>query len=88
MGLFLNPVGDPADQQIAAQPRRRYGLEQPAPFDPEIGGRQFFERDDPGLDIGTRPIVRAIPAAEKPAGFPASLLVPGNRRHAPAAAMR
>lgn len=76
MGLFLNPVGDPADQQIAAQPGRRCGSVQPASFDLKIGRRQRFECCDPGFNI--RPLgmtaMCAILAAGTPAGFPASFL--------------
>src|SRR6266849_11122047 len=90
VSLFLNLVGDPADQQVAAQPGRRRRSIQPAPFDLKIGGRQCFEGDDPGFKIGLlRPNTDIeILAAEGPASFPAGLLVLGDLHQARASAMR
>src|SRR5947199_123981 len=45
-------VGDATDQQIAAQPGGRRHSIQPPPFDPQIGGGQRVESNDPGFDIG------------------------------------
>jgi len=89
MGLFLNSVGDPADQQVTAQPGRRCGAVQPAPLDPEIGGRQPFEGNQPGVGIRPfrPPFGCRIQGAGRPAGCTAGLLVLGER-HLPAAAMR
>jgi hypothetical protein len=88
LGMFLNPVGDPADQQIAAQPGRRRHAVQPVSFGAKIGGRQRFERNVLGLDIGTRPTEREISTTGRPAGFPASFLGLANRHHARASAIR
>ena len=90
MGILLNPMGDPPDQQVAAEPGRRRRAVQPALLVPKIGGRQRFECDDPGFDIGPfRPAAGCeILMAGKPASFLASLLVLENRCHAPASAMR
>jgi len=90
MSLFLNPVGDPTDQQVAAQPSRRHRSIQPAPFDLKVGCRQRFELDDLSFNIRIRAVAAGceIPAPGGLASFPASLLVSRNRRHAPASAMR
>jgi hypothetical protein len=83
-------LGDPADQQVAAQPGRRRRSIQPAPFDLKIGGRQRFECEDPGLNICLLGLAAGceILAAEGPASFPAGLLVLGDLRQARASAMR
>jgi hypothetical protein len=90
MSLFLNPIGNPTDQQVAAQPGRRRRSVQPAPFDLKIGCRQRFELDDLGFNIRLRAVAAGceIRTPEGPASFPASLLVSRNWRHAPASAMR
>jgi hypothetical protein len=90
VSLFLNLVGDPTDQQIAAQPDRRRRSIQPAPFDLKIGGRQRFEGDDPGFNIRALALAAGceILAAEGPANFPAGLLVLGDLHQAGASAMR
>jgi hypothetical protein len=76
VSLFLNPVGDPTDQQVAAQPSRRHRSVEPAPFDLKIGCRQRFERDDPGFNVSLGPTACCEIFASR------------NRHHAPASAMR
>ncbi len=90
VSLFLNLVGDPADQQVAAQPDRRRRSIQPSPFNPQIGDRQCFEGDDAGFNIGPVGLNAGVEilAAERPASFLASLFVLGSRNHAPALVMR
>jgi hypothetical protein len=90
MGMLLNPVGDPTEQQIAAQPGWRRGSVQPAPFDPKISGRQRFECCDLGFDIGPFGLIAGavMLAAGEPASFLASLRGSGERRHLPASTMR
>ena len=87
---FLNHVRYATDQKVAAQPGRRRRSIQPSPFDPQIGGRQCFERDDPGFSIG--PLALATGCNPLAAGglarFLASLLGLRSRNHAPASAMR
>src|SRR5712691_8137482 len=89
VSAFLNPVGDATDQQIAAQPGRRRRSIQLAPFDPKVGGGQYFEGNDPGFDIDFLRLIAGceILAAGRPASFLASLLGLANWRHAPASAM-
>jgi len=87
---FLNHVRYATDQKVAAQPGRRRRSIQPSPFDPQIGGRQCFERDDAGFNIGPLGLNAGVEilAAERPASFLASLFVLGSRNHAPALVMR
>ena len=90
MGMFLNPVGDPTEQQITAQPGWRRGSVQSAPFDPQISGRQRFESCDLGFNISCLGPTAGSErqAAGEPASFLASFGGWVDRCHLPASAMR